>query len=113
MTQHVDAAIVGGGPAGAILARRLALKSWRVMLIERGARFRPKTCGHCLAPRALSILKDEGLLPLAQGLAVGFTRGLRVHAGQRRCVTATLGESEDDAGLLVRRDQFDQALRDA
>lgn len=117
MTQRVDAAIVGGGPAGALVARGLAQRGWRVMLIERGDRYRNKTCGHCLAPRALPHLRELGLLDRVRTIANGGTRRVRVHGDNGSCIcasTSTHAEAEGrgNEGLIVPRDRFDQLLRD-
>jgi len=113
MTWHADTAIVGGGPAGAIIARRLALMGWKVMLLERGERLRPKACGHCLAPRAWRLLAHEGLGERVRGVANGTTDRLHVHPDRDVCVRTRLAPADTAGGLMVPRDRFDQMLRDA
>ena len=46
-----DAVIVGGGPAGATAAHDLAVKGWRVALLDRGDRIKP--CGGAIPPRLI------------------------------------------------------------
>src|SRR5688572_11800154 len=106
MTWHADAAIMGGGPAGAIFARRLARVGWKVMLFERGARLRSKACGHCLAPRALRFLEHEGLGQRTRSVARGATSRLQVHSQRDVCVRVALADGDGTGGLLVPRDQF-------
>ena len=69
--EYTDVAIIGAGPAGATLARRLAeTTNYRVTLLDRRALDRPqqgvgKCCGGLLAPDAQRSLARQGLiLPL-------------------------------------------------
>ena len=55
------AIVVGGGPAGAIAARGLALEGWTVTLVERRRTGSGKCCGHCLHPRGVDALGRLGL----------------------------------------------------
>lgn len=113
MPERFDAAIVGGGPAGALAARLLAQRGWRVLLVERGARNRNKTCGHCLAGRALPILDEAGLLECVRAIATGRTASLRVHDERGSCLSAPIAADAHGENLIVPRSQFDQLLRDA
>lgn len=63
-----DVAIVGGGPAGSVLARELAELSptLRVLLIDGQTEKNPKVCGGLLAPDAQKMFARLGLtLPTA------------------------------------------------
>ena len=51
-----DVVIVGAGPAGSAAATVLATHSLRVLLLDRDNLPRPKVCGCCLSPLALSEL---------------------------------------------------------
>jgi geranylgeranyl reductase family protein len=68
-----DAAVVGAGPAGCAAARHLAGAGARVVVLEKAALPRYKTCGGGLVGKTLP------LLPEAAGAAI-----------ERRCHTATL-----------------------
>ena len=57
----VDAVVVGGGPAGSLAARQLALAGASVLLVERQELPRWKVCGACVGPAALSVLHGVGL----------------------------------------------------
>ena len=57
-TNEYDITIIGGGPAGATLARLLAGK-YRILLIDRS---RPKCCGGLLAPDAQKMIARLGLV---------------------------------------------------
>ena len=51
-----DLVIVGAGPAGSAAATLVAKKGLRVLLLDRDSLPRPKVCGCCLSPLALSEL---------------------------------------------------------
>ena len=51
-----DVLVIGAGPAGAAAALRLARLGLRVLLVDRGRFPRPKVCGCCLSPAAVSEL---------------------------------------------------------
>jgi flavin-dependent dehydrogenase len=110
MERRVDAVIAGGGPAGAIIALRLARMGRIAIVIERGKRNRDKTCGHCLNPRALEILKRHGLAQSVQAIAAGATRCLRLHQ-RGQSMQTSLAEPAAE-GVLVERHRFDQLLLD-
>jgi geranylgeranyl reductase family protein len=55
-TPHYEAIVVGGGPAGAIAARTLALHGRHVLLLEREQLPRYKPCGGGLSPRTVARL---------------------------------------------------------
>src|SRR5687768_11244775 len=57
-----DVVIVGGGPAGASTAFRLAKRGIRVRVLERARFPRPKPCAECLSPQASRALHDMGVL---------------------------------------------------
>jgi geranylgeranyl reductase len=46
-----DVAVIGGGPAGATAADDLALKGFKVLLLDRAGRIKP--CGGAIPPRAM------------------------------------------------------------
>ena len=56
-----DAVIVGGGPAGASTAIRLARRGLDVCVIDRSRFPRPKACGEFLSPGATPILEELGV----------------------------------------------------
>ncbi len=104
-----SAIVVGAGPAGSAAAILLSRLGWRVGLVERGPRHRPKACGQCLQPRAERVLDSLGVLEDVRRTAAGTTRQLRVHTAGRPSITAALGARD---GLLVDRGLFDQLLVD-
>ena len=56
-----DVLVVGGGPAGSSCAYWLADAGWDVVLVEKKAFPREKTCGDGLTPRSVRQLADMGL----------------------------------------------------
>jgi len=58
--QVFDVAVVGAGPAGSATARRLALRGYRVALIER-TRFTELRVGESLAPAVQPLLTELGV----------------------------------------------------
>jgi geranylgeranyl reductase family protein len=78
-TRTCDVVVVGGGPSGTSCAYWLAGAGHDVVLVERKAYPREKTCGDGLTPRSVKQLEDMGL---GHDLAAAGHRyeGLRSHA---------------------------------
>ena len=97
-----EVAIVGAGPAGALAGILLARQGRRVVLIERSAWPREKTCGGCLSAGAVAVLKRAGLADVlvhAQPL-----HRVRWHVGSRCLDLPTPG------GYALARSEFDALL---
>ncbi len=95
-----DVAIIGGGPAGATAADDLALKGYKVLLLDRAGRIKP--CGGAIPPRAMK----DFLIPDAMLVA---------HATKARMISPTNHKVDIpiDNGFvgLVDRAEFDEWLR--
>ncbi len=105
-SRTVDVAVIGGGPAGATIARRLSQMGWRVGVLERRTFPRPHV-GESLPPSILPLLDYLQIRQRVEG--AGFIRcnDAVIHwAGELRSQpTATV-----EPGFQVDRGQFDQLL---
>ena len=111
MTTTTDVLVVGGGPAGASTAARLASAGRDVTLVERGEPSRAKTCGDALSPPALRELAELGVDPLTLGAhAVDGLRFVR----DEQVVRLPWPEADGYPrhGAVLRRARLDQHLRD-
>lgn len=98
-----DVAVVGAGPAGASAAREAALAGARVVLLERAAFPRYKTCGGGLIGLSRDALPEGFELPVREWIdAITFTQQGRKERTKR----------DRDGGMLalVNRTDFDHAL---
>jgi geranylgeranyl reductase family protein len=99
-------AIVGAGPAGSTAALVLALSGRHdVVLLDRDAWPRMKTCGSALSPRCLMLMKKLGVAESLQPRAYGI-RGLRFTGPAGR--TAVLAGNE--GAWVIARAEFDAEL---
>ncbi|HEY8059152.1 MAG TPA: geranylgeranyl reductase family protein, partial [Acidimicrobiales bacterium] len=106
-----DVLIVGGGPAGAACGYWLAKAGHDVLIVERKAFPREKTCGDGLTPRAVHQLEEMGL---AGGLEQYHRyEGLRALA---HGITLEMNWPEHPVfpshGYVVRRRDLDQMVAD-
>jgi len=76
---RADVVVVGGGPAGASAACRLAREGCDVVVVEKKRYPRAKTCGDGLTPRSVKALNDLGMAEEVSGFHQ--VRGLRAYAG--------------------------------
>ena len=112
--RKADVIIVGGGPAGASTAFRLARQGMRVMVIDRARFPRAKPCAECLSPQASRLLEQMGALPELEHRGA-WLRGMMVRAPNgvvaRGDYAATHGfRAWRDAGLSIRREILDAEL---
>ncbi|MGH7679671.1 MAG: NAD(P)/FAD-dependent oxidoreductase [Gemmatimonadaceae bacterium] len=114
MNRDPDVLIVGGGPAGASAAFRLASAGIRVRLLERSRFPRDKPCAECLSPQASRILQEMDVLGELEPRGV-WLRGMIVRAPNGMIAHGDYAGAHGyralrDGGLAIRRDLLDVAL---
>ena len=67
--QTIDHLVIGGGPAGSMVAIRLAFAGCDVMLLEKERTAHHKVCGEFLSGEAVEYLNLAGVNPLDPGAA--------------------------------------------
>jgi geranylgeranyl reductase family protein len=101
-----DVAVVGAGPAGATAARALARRGLRVVLLERAALPRYKTCGGGVVARGLALLPPEADAAVERRYAHAELHlsdaGLAFRAARRAPIVA-----------MTMRDRLDERLAQA
>ncbi|MBU6305433.1 MAG: geranylgeranyl diphosphate reductase [Betaproteobacteria bacterium] len=95
-----DVAVIGGGPAGATAADDLALKGFKVLLLDRAGRIKP--CGGAIPPRAM---KD---FQIPESMLVARATKARMISPTNHRVDIPI---ENGYVGLVDRCEFDEWLR--
>ncbi len=99
--QTYDAVVVGGGPAGAKAAEKLAQSGAAVLLIDKPGRIKP--CGGAVPPK---LIRD---FAIPESQIVARTRGARILAPSGREVDMPI---DDGYVGMVDREHFDEFLRE-
>lgn len=103
LDRTVDHLVIGGGPAGSMVAIRLAAAGHKVTLVEKERAAHHKVCGEFLSPEAVAYLRQVGVEPL--NLGASTIRRVRLSA-RRRVVGADLPFT----ALSLSRRVLDEAL---
>jgi menaquinone-9 beta-reductase len=105
-----DAVVVGGGPAGAATAARLADRGHAVLLLDRAEFPRPKPCGECLNPAAVRALADLGVLERVRAAGGVRLDGWQLHPVRGPSFRGTFPAAAP--GLMIARTTLDPVLLD-
>jgi flavin-dependent dehydrogenase len=109
-----DLAVIGAGPAGAATALFAARGGRRVVLIDRERFPRDKPCGEGLMPSGRAPLRALGLEAPLVASGAPFLNGIQFGlVGGSQAAVAFPTHGGEQAGLGVRRLEFDQRLVDA
>ena len=102
-----DALVVGGGPAGAATAARLAVQGFSVAIWDRAWFPRPKPCAEYLSPGSVAALERLVALPDVLGESPARLSGMRVVGPDG---TAFTGRFAAGVGLALPRERLDHQL---
>ncbi len=107
-----DVAIVGGGPAGAILATSLARRGRDVVVLERAPTWRWRAGGVFSSPAAAAALERVGVPPATIAVATRRIPAMRVETASGATFRLTYGDDGSLAGAAVAFDRsaLDPAL---
>ena len=123
MLSSFDHVVIGGGPAGAMTAFRLAAAGCEVILLEKQREPHHKVCGEFLSAEAMGYLDRIGVDPRALGARP--IHRVRLHTGHssvhtelpfsalslsRRTLDEALLKRATTAGAYVRRGAFVERL---
>ncbi len=107
--REVDHLVIGGGPAGAMVALRLAAGGRQVMLLEKEPGPHHKVCGEFLSREAVRYLHQAGISPFDLGGAVigkvRLSSGNKLVAARLPFGAVSLSRSALDEALLSRAAQ--------
>jgi flavin-dependent dehydrogenase len=117
--EAVENLVVGGGPAGSMLAMRLADAGRQVTLLEKEPTTHHKVCGEFLSRETVEYLQQAGLRPSELGAApircIRFSTGQRAvyaklpfqaFALSRYVLDGVMLERAEERGCEVRRGVF-------
>jgi flavin-dependent dehydrogenase len=113
VTERVGVAIVGGGPAGAVLAARLASAGEPVVVLERSPAWRWRAGGVFSSPAAMAVLREAGVPPGAIERVARSIPAMRVEAADGTAFRLTYGaEDGGEPAVGFDRSGLDPVLLD-
>jgi menaquinone-9 beta-reductase len=110
-----DVVVVGGGPAGAAAAARLAARGFATVLVDRASFPRDKVCGDFVGPMALAELADLGVAQI-DGFGATSTMAhvaLHVDADEPAVLRVPKVDGIPGYGRVIPRLQLDAWILDA
>ncbi|MSS70691.1 MAG: NAD(P)/FAD-dependent oxidoreductase [Candidatus Latescibacteria bacterium] len=108
-----DLIIVGGGPAGATAALYAGRQGLKTLLLEKAQFPRDKICGDALSGKAVTVLRDLGLLEKVRGLPGAFIRSVTFGSPDHTETNIPFSRSSRQdflTGFVIRRQVFDHFL---
>jgi geranylgeranyl reductase family protein len=112
-----DVVVIGGGPAGSVMAWSLARRGVRVAVVERATFPREKVCGDFVEPGGLRILEAMQCRPALEDLSRLPITSTRVFIGSQVAYRGDIPYYEQKHGLppygyIVPRHELDTHLLD-
>jgi 2-polyprenyl-6-methoxyphenol hydroxylase-like FAD-dependent oxidoreductase len=85
-----DIVTIGGGIGGAVLAKVMAERGHRVLVVERERQFRDRVRGEALAPWGVGCARDLGIFDLLRRQCGHMLRYWKAHAGGQQLLNRDL-----------------------
>ncbi len=104
-----DVIVVGGGPAGSVVAALTAEKGLRVLLLERAIFPREKVCGDCMNPRCWEIIRLLRLERRFRDLTHASAREVRI-CGINGAMHKQPLKLASYGGIMMKRSLLDALL---
>lgn len=108
-----DAIVVGGGPAGAVTALRLAEAGWSVAVVEKSRFPRRKVCGDFMSATNAALLDRIGLASTWRARGGPEVRRVGLFSGETVLSAPMPRAREGTFGRALGRDVLDALLLDA
>jgi flavin-dependent dehydrogenase len=111
VTERAEVAIVGGGPAGAVLAGRLARAGVRVVVLERSPAWRWRAGGVFSSPATMAALRRAGVDPTTLTTVARPIAAMRVETPSELTFRLTYGADRGgEPAIGFDRSALDPAL---